>query len=122
MQLSPSSKLILTGVATRLPLKGRVSSGGVGGGGMRSRSYSGGCGGEGMLCVGLQPSLFLELTVQMHVCPLRGKRQWKHFYAHLKGFLLYFAPISGSILLEISIANGAVGWYQFPYSCQHPIK
>jgi len=65
-------------------------------------------------CYVSDSSLFLELTVQMHVCPSRGKRQWKHFYAHLKGFLLYFAPISGSILLEISIANGAVGWYQFP--------
>ena len=55
----------------------------------------------------------MEVTVQMHVCPSqfqeeRGK--WKHFYAHLKGFLLYFAPVSVSILLEISIANGAVGW------------
>jgi len=27
-----------------------------------------------------------------------------------KGFLLYFASVSVSILLEISIANGAIGW------------
>lgn len=24
----------------------------------------------------------------------RGKRQWKAYYAYLKGFLLYFAPVS----------------------------
>jgi len=33
----------------------------------------------------------------------RGKRQWKPFYAHLKGFLLYFAPVCVGILLEISL-------------------
>jgi len=33
----------------------------------------------------------------------RGKRLWKPFYAHLKGFLLYFAPVCVGILLEISL-------------------
>ena len=40
----------------------------------------------------------LSLTVT------RRKRLWKCFYADLK------APVSVSILLEISIANGAVRW------------
>lgn len=33
-------------------------------------------------------ALFFSLTVP------RGKRQWKAYYAYLKGFLLYFAPVS----------------------------
>lgn len=30
----------------------------------------------------------------------RGKRQWKAYYAYLKGFLLYFAPVSLILLPE----------------------
>jgi len=37
------------------------------------------------------------------------------FYAHLKWFLLYFAPVSMGILLDISIVLMVLwGGYQFP--------
>ena len=64
-----------------------------------------------MLCVGFQPPCGVDSTdACVSLTVPRGKRQWRHFYAHLKGFLLYFASVSVSILLEISTANGAVGW------------
>jgi len=64
-----------------------------------------------MLCVGFQPPRGVDSTdVCLSLTVSRGKRQWNVFFAHLKGFLLYFASVSVSILLEISIANGAVGW------------
>ena len=64
-----------------------------------------------MLCVGFQPPCRVDSTdVCLSLTVPRRKRQWKCFYAHLKGFLLYFAPVSVSILLDISIADGAVGW------------
>jgi len=59
-------------------------------------------------CSVLDSSLLVELTVQNDAClsltVTRQKRLWKCFYADLK------APVSVSILLEISIANGAVRW------------
>jgi len=64
-----------------------------------------------MLCVGFQPPRQDDsIDARLSLTVPRGKRQWKCFYAHLKGFLLYFAPVGVSILLEISIANGAVEW------------
>ena len=56
---------------------------------------------EGMLCVGFQPPRGVDNTdACLSLTVPRGKRQWKCFYAHLKGFLLYFARVSVSILLE----------------------
>ena len=64
-----------------------------------------------MLWVGFQPPRGVDSTdVCLSLTVPREERQWRRFYAHLKGFLLYFASVSVSILLEISIANGAVGW------------
>ena len=40
--------------------------------------------------------------IHVHVVS-RGKRQWKAYYAYLKGFLLYFAPVSTQIHVYIYI-------------------
>ena len=59
-----------------------------------------------MICVGFQPPRGVDSTdACLSLTVPRGKRQWKCFCAHLKGFQLYFSPVSVSILLEISIAH-----------------
>ena len=56
-----------------------------------------------MLCVGFQPPHGVDSTdACLSLTVPRGKRQWNVVYAHLKGFLLYFASVSVSVLLEIS--------------------
>ena len=39
-----------------------------------------------------------------HTVP-RGKRQWKAYYGFLKGFLLYFAPVSWHIPDSVILAK-----------------
>jgi len=57
-----------------------------------------------MFSVAFQPTLGIDTTDMCFSLTVpRGKRQWKNFYTHLKWFLLYFAPVSMGILLEISI-------------------
>ena len=63
-----------------------------------------------MFSVAFQPPLGIDTTdVFFPRTVPRGKRQWKPFYAHLKRFLLYFAPVRVGILFEISIADGDIG-------------
>jgi len=56
----------------------------------------------------LESSLLVELTVQIHV-PHSSKRKEANGNTSMP-IPKDLAPVSVSILLEISIANGAVGW------------
>ena len=58
-------------------------------------------------CSVLDSSLLMELTVQMHVCPsqFHEERSMEMLLCPSQRI-----PTLLSILLEISIANGAVGW------------
>ena len=66
-----------------------------------------------MLGVWFYPPRIVDNTdVYLFLTVPRERRQWKPFSFHLKGFPLYFSPVSVVILLEIGIANGPVGCYQ----------
>ena len=85
-----------------------------------TKSLMGGCRGKRIFCVGFQPPLGVDSTdACLSLKVPRGNGI--NTSAHLKGFLLYLACVSVSILLEISIANGAVDSSSF-HCGQHSVK
>jgi len=64
-----------------------------------------------MLCIELQPLLGVDST---DAClSLKRKETMETLICPSQRISTLLCSISRSILLEISIVNGAVGWYQF---------